>query len=372
VHGIQTVHLTSVQLRDFRSYRSASAVFAPALNIVSGENGQGKTNLLEAIRLISVGRSFRGATDGEMVSWGQPSGTITGAIDDGPVRQIVLTIAPGERKQGTIDGAALNGLAELVGVLRTVAVSSDEIEQQFGSQTGRRRMIDVMISQVDRGYLTELRRCRTIVAQLNAVYRDPANDDALCDVLERQLAETSLRINRRREAFFHDFCRAVEGHFSRLFGTGNLVLESRPTLPGKGELSDLDHAVDVLRESRHSARRAGFAVRGAHRDRFRVLLDGRDIESHASKGQVKIAYLAWKLAEGDFIERETMCSPVWLIDDPFSELDARRAVALLVSAEQRGQVILTNARTDGVEMLRNGHAHHLRVHDGIVEGGRGV
>ncbi|HOM57437.1 MAG TPA: hypothetical protein PLG27_06795, partial [Candidatus Latescibacteria bacterium] len=233
-------------------------------------------------------------------------------------------------------------------------------------------MIDVMISQVDRRYLTELRRCKTIVAQLNAVYRDPANDDALCDVLEHQLAEVSLRINRRREAFFRDFCGAVEGHFSRLFGIGNLVLESRTTLPGDGDMSDLDRAVDVLRESRPSARRAGFAVRGAHRDRYRVLLDGKDIESHASKGQVKIAYLAWKLAEGDFIQRETTRSPVWLIDDPFSELDAKRAAALLASTEQRGQVILTNARTDDVGMLKNGPAHHLRVHDGIVEGGHDV
>ena len=121
------MHLTSVQLSDFRSYRSASALFGPALNTVSGENGQGKTNLLEAIRLLSVGRSFRGASDVEMVRWGEKSGTIIGEVEGAAARKISLTVNPGDRKRGSLDGAPLTGLSELVGVMRTVAVSSDEI-----------------------------------------------------------------------------------------------------------------------------------------------------------------------------------------------------------------------------------------------------
>jgi DNA replication and repair protein RecF len=357
-------------LSDFRNYPSASASFDPALNIVYGANGQGKSNLLEAVGLLSIGRSMRGATDGEMVKWGQPSSTVSACVAEASARRVELTIVPGERKRGTIDGADLGGLSELVGIIRTVSMAPDMIEQQFKSAAGRRRMVDVLISQIDRAYLNDLRRCRQIVTQIGAVYRQPQSDATQCEVWERQLATVSLEIARRRQVVIRELREAVGQQFQHLFGAGRLEITMRTTLPLTDEADSIDRAAEVLREGRIVARKVGFVMRGAHRDRFTALLDGRDIESHASQGQMKSAYFAWKIAEGDYIAQETGSNPVWLVDDPFSELDKQRSLALLALLESRGQVLLTTARDDDLGLPTRGFVR-LRVSDGTIESASG-
>ncbi len=373
------MHLTALELIDFRSYARAMISFEPGVNLIVGANGQGKTNLLEAIGLLSVGRSIRGANDADMVKWDAETALIDGQIAENGGTQLTMRLRPGQAKDVSIDGAPLATLSELVGMLRTVHMTPDTIDQGFRSPSGRRRMLDMLISQVDRAYLDALKRHRQVVTNVNALCKrigdDPSSArEAEIEVWERQLAEVAVEIGRRRAATVEALNTAAQTRYAALFDDAQLELRLRPSLPFETEsdgerVSDADRvdtAARVLAAGRDRAVRSGFVTRGAHRDRLEVLINGRDIESHASQGQIKGAYYAWKLAEGDVIASETGHEPVWLVDDPFSEMDRERALSLLDAFRERGQVLLTTARDEDLGLDRFGFAT-WRVHNGTLE-----
>jgi DNA replication and repair protein RecF len=373
------MHLTALELIDFRSYARAMISFEPGVNLIVGANGQGKTNLLEAIGLLSVGRSIRGANDADMVKWDAETALIDGRIAENGGAKLTMRLRPGQAKEVSIDSAPLATLSELVGMLRTVHMTPDTIDQGFRSPSGRRRMLDMLISQVDRAYLDALKRHRQVVANVNALCKRIGDDPSSAreveiEVWERQLAEVAVEIGRRRAAIVAALNTAAQTRYAALFDDAQLELRLRPSLPveteGDGErVSDadrVDSAARVLATGRDRAVRSGFVTRGAHRDRLEVLVNGRDIESHASQGQIKGAYYAWKLAEGDVIASETGHEPVWLVDDPFSEMDRERALSLLDAFRERGQVLLTTARDEDLGLGRFGFAT-WRVHNGTLE-----
>ena len=360
------MYVASVALNDFRNYRSASVALSPTVNLLVGANGQGKSNLLEAIGLLSVGKSVRGALDADMVRWGTEGSRIACELTGASVARLEMQIQPGQRKQVRVDGAALPSLSDLVGIVRTVHFAPDVIDQQFRSPSGRRRMVDILISQIEHPYLEALKRYRKIVHQVNMLYKQPEPSASEMDAWERQLAAVAVEVVRRRMGLLGRLQDAVQAHFVSLFGLGSLELRMRTTLPVDGTDDAVEACAESLHQSRPQAIKVGFLTRGAHRDRFEVLLDGHPVEAHASQGQVKGAYFAWKLAEGDAIEELTGARPLWLVDDPFSEMDRRRALRLLEVFIDRGQVILTTARDSDLDLETRGFAR-WQVHDGTIE-----
>lgn len=364
------MHVTALELTNFRSYAHASISFVPGINLIIGANGQGKTNLLEAIGLLSIVRSIRGANDGDMVRWDAETATIHGILTSRGETRVSMELRPRAAKDVTIDGAPLTALSELIGILRTVHMTPDTIDQGFRSPSGRRRMVDMLISQVDRGYLDALKRHRQIVANVNALckqYGEGASHDrdVEIEVWERQLAEVAVEIGMRREAVVGALNTAAQAHYATLFDDAQLEIRYRPSLP-LDAANSADSAARILADGRERAIRSGYVSRGAHRDQFEVLVNGRDIETHASQGQIKGAYYAWKLGEGDVIASETGREPVWLVDDPFSELDRTRALSLLEVFRERGQVLLTTARDEDLGLEQFGFAT-WRVHEGALE-----
>ncbi len=357
------MRVASVELTNFRSYAKAGIDLAPAVNLVVGDNGQGKTNLLEAMGLLSIGRSVRGAPDADMVRWGAEASLVACRLCEGADERLALEIRPGERKSATIDGAPLTVLSDLVGIVRSVHLSPETIDGSIRSPAGRRKMLDVLLSQVDRRYLDGLKRHRQIVVRLNSLYKRTTPHDGEMDVWERQLAEVATDIGRRRAEVLPAVAESAAGHFATLFGGTRLDLRIHPSLPVE---DGADACEEALAAARDGALRVGHVTKGAHRDRVDVLVDDRDLESHASQGQVKGAYFAWKFAEGDVIQAETDVEPIWLVDDPFSELDRTRALALLEAFSTKQQVVITTARDADLGLDKIGYPSWW-VHDGEIE-----
>jgi DNA replication and repair protein RecF len=355
--------VNGLELTGFRNYRSASITFSPGINLVTGANGQGKTNLLEAIALLSIGRSIRGATDARMITWDETRGILKCTLsDDAPLSTLEMILHAGERKELRIDGAPLANLSELVGQVRTVTLMPEVIDDQFRSVAGRRRMLDILASQADRVYLEALKRHRGTVRGLNALYKQPSPNTAELDVWEQQLAVVSFEVAARRRELVEILREPMAGFYRELFGGGGLTLRMTCSLPVE---DSVDACVDVLKASRPQALKQGFVMRGAHRDRVEVLLDGRSLESHASQGQTKGAYFAWKLAEGAALKYVTGSEPLWLVDDPFSEMDRQRSLALLEMFESRKQVILTTPRDADLDLTKRDYMGHV-VRDGMI------
>ena len=368
------MRVASLQLGEFRNYHRAAIALSPGLNLMAGANGQGKSNLLEALCMLSVGRSFRSATDSDMVNWGADHAVVActlldgpGGESDAPAESIEMEIRAGARKQIRVDGAPLETLSDLVGMVRTVHLSPEVIDEQFRSPSGRRRMLDVLISQADRAYLAGLKRHRQIVLNLNALYKHPAPDALEMDAWERQLAEAAVPLATKRRRILEELEPVMAERFRVLFGGCELSIRIYATLPeGDDPEATANAATGALRESREQARRRGYVTRGVHRDRLDVELDGRAIESHASQGQVKGAYFAWKLAEGDVLAKLTGQNPLWLVDDPFSEMDRERALSLLETFTNAGQVVITTAR-DADLPLEEPNIARWQVNDGTIE-----
>ncbi len=346
------MRVASLRLAEFRNYHAAALELSPGMNLVAGANGEGKSNLLEALSMLSVGRSFRGANDRDMVNWDADAASVSCSLVDGPgeggeapADRIDMEIVPGGRKQVRIDGAVIETLSDLVGMVRTVHLSPEVIDDQFRSPSGRRRMLDVLISQADRTYLAGLKRHRHVVQNLNALYKRSGTGNAEFDVWERQLAEAAVELAAKRRDVLATLEAAMAHRFETLFGGRALSIRVLATLPDEDDRArSVDAATAALRGSREQAFRRGYVTRGVHRDRIDVELDGREIETHGSQGQLKGAYFAWKLAEGEVLAGLTGQRPLWLVDDPFSEMDRERSLSLLDTFAGAGQVILTTAR----------------------------
>jgi DNA replication and repair protein RecF len=363
------MHLTATELVDFRSYKHASISFEPGVNLILGDNGQGKTNLLEAVGLLSVGRSIRGASDSDMVAWDASEARIEVSAHDAAATRICMALHPGGSKSVTIDGAEAGSLSELVGKLRSVQITPDMIDHSFRSPSGRRRMLDMLISQFDRVYLDALRRHRAVVRNINAAYKRQSSQEAELSVWEQQLAEVAIEITRIRVDVLAELNVLAVERFSTLFGGTDLEFRIQPTLPlddASSVAEQIESAAEALLIARERGLRMGYVTKGAHRDRLSVLIRDRDIEQHASQGQIKGAYFAWKFAEGDVIEQRTSSGPIWLVDDPFSEMDRGRATTLLDTLRERGQVIMTTARDDDLKLSEYGFPM-WRVYDGTLE-----
>jgi DNA replication and repair protein RecF len=360
------VHVASLELTDFRSYESLAITLSPGINILTGKNGQGKTNLLEAVGLLSVAKSARGATDTEMVRWGADGAALAAGLVDADADMLQMELRPSGNKRVAIDGAPLATVSELVGVLRTVQIAPEAIDRLFRSASGRRRMLDILIAQIDRAYLKALIGHRNTVAQLNALLKKKGTSTDELAVWEHQVAARAVDVVRRRHAVAADLSAALGTYFGALFGESSIEVRLSSTLPVDDTDGALEACVEALAAARPQSRRRGFVSKGAHRDRVDVLLRDREIERHASQGQVKGAYLAWKMAEGDVIEGATGTRPVWLVDDPFSEMDRTRALRAFEMLADRGQVLLTTARDDDLGM-EEWDCARWRVESGTIE-----
>ncbi len=384
--------LTRLGLADFRSYVDAQLEPDPGLTVVAAPNGTGKTNLLEAIHVAITGRSHRASVDADLVRHGAPFGRTRldlggGTSAGGATVELVLPGAeptPGLRKRLTLNGVPRRSSA-LAEVARSVLFRPEEMLLLVGSPSDRRRFLDGIVAQRDRRAARDLVEVARILAQRNALLRAIRAEEAPLDALafwDEQLAQVGGRVMRARlEALaelrprigpLHDAVAAPDerGASVRLTYVDAL----------KEAWADRDADADRIPEDEELAgayrRRIadvrqkeawnGVSLVGPQRDDLRAELAGRDVATHASRGQQRTIILAMKLAETDLLGLDGP-RPIVLLDDVFSELDpdrARRLAALLVD---RGQVIVTTADRATLDSVVGGRAATWRIVDGRLE-----
>lgn len=330
--------------------------FVPGLNVLRGPNGVGKTNLLEAIAYMAFGRSPRGAKDAALVSQGAPLFQIRVSYgDDGAdperSRELAAAYRLGSRRILRADGRAI-APAELYGRLPCVFFSPDDLWLLKGAPASRRVLLDRMLVQVDPPYATAYHRYREALVQRNAALRAARSrrgDRALVAIWEPQLIEYGAQICRRRLAVVEALgALAADAYRSLAGGAHNLALGY---VSGTGE-ADQGSAAAQMWEARIERALAGSRDRdfalgatttGPHRDDFEALIDGRPARHFASQGEQRSAVLALKFAERGHLETVAGRTPLLLVDDVLSELDATRRSALEGLLARRGQVFLTTA-----------------------------
>jgi DNA replication and repair protein RecF len=331
------LQIDRVELSDFRNYRSLSLSPAPHLNVLTGLNAQGKTNLLEALGVLLLGRSFRGAKAAEMLGWGAAGAFVGGEIRRGDtVRAVRRGIVPREDGSWGVGG-------EGCAWARAIGFGWQDLAILTEGPQARRNFIDGFAGKLYAAHLSGLGRYRQVLARRNHLLQSGMVGSALRSALtpwSEQLARLGLELLARRRSALEALQEEARALYPILAGSGDATLRYCGELPAESTEADVLSAFDA--HFAEEARR-GQTVVGPHRDDLLTEVDERNLRLYGSRGQQRLMALALRLAEAGPVARAVGSAPVLLLDDALSELDPQVQARLLEHVAGAGQVFLTTA-----------------------------
>ena len=355
---MQLIHLS---LTNFKNIAEAQLDFSPKINCFLGNNGMGKSNLLDAIHYLSFCKSFSGMTDAMLMRRGEDFLTAKANYlrRDTP-EELTLGMARGKRKSLRRGGKEYTRLSDHIGTFPLVMAAPQDIDLIRGSGEERRRWMDMVISQSDRRYLDALIRYASALEQRNRLLRDGSVDHTLYEAVELTMEMSAEYICRARQTWID----TLSGLFSRYYHA----------IAGEGESvgivynsSVADSGAPTLGAALDNARRHDEIVRhtsvGPHRDDIGMTLDEMPLRRTGSQGQCKTFTIALRLAQYDFLHRATSIRPLLLLDDIFDKLDRDRVARImkLVTADEFGQIFITDPNREHLDDIMSGTGGHYRM-----------
>ncbi|MGI5979640.1 MAG: DNA replication/repair protein RecF [Oscillospiraceae bacterium] len=355
-----TVH--EISLEGFRNYRKETVSLSPGINVISGENAQGKTNLLEAVFLLSCGRGFRTRLDSELISFDADRARVEARVFSQEREQTVsVLMARGQRKQILVNGVRKNA-NELSDTVRVVLFCPDDLNMIREGAKERRRFLDIAISQLRPNYaklLTDYNRLAENKRRILSDWREkPALLDAL-DAFSAQMARAGAQLIRYRAAFCRRLAETASPIHSEFSGSGEeLRLEYKTVSTVTDPFSPASEIYAQIMEHQRAHREAEIAseslLTGIHKDDLEVSINGRSARLYASQGQTRTAALSLKMAEREISMQDTGECPILLLDDVLSELDARRQEYVL-NRIGGGQTLITCCEDAGIRQRTGGN-----------------
>lgn len=325
------MRIERLELRNFRNYESAQLGFEAPLYLILGENGQGKTNLIEAISLLSTGRSFRTGRDKEMIRFGEEALILRSKVESGG-RSFKIEIKIGKqlKKAININSLPIGKLTDLLGIFHVVVFAPEDLRLVKDGPKERRGFMDREISQLRPLYYSDISSFRKLLMQRNNLLRGVKIDRALLDVYDEQLAFLSERIMGIRAEFIEKIAPIAAKNHRRISGRREeLLLRYEPDLGRRAEPPCRQEILELYRSLQEEDIRKKMTGRGIHKDDLRLEINGRDIRAYGSQGQKRSAAISLKLSEIELVHEERGEYPVVLLDDIFSELDTGRQRMLI-------------------------------------------
>ncbi|MEE0978705.1 MAG: DNA replication and repair protein RecF [Muribaculaceae bacterium] len=336
--------LNKLTVNNFKNIRSASLEFSPKMNCFLGNNGMGKSNLLDAVHYLSFCRSFSGLTDQRLVTDGERFLMLQGDYlrHDVP-EDVQASYDAGKKKVFKRKGKVYKRLSEHIGLFPLVLVAPHDIDLINGTSEERRRFIDQIISQSDARYLDSLIRYNHLLEQRNRMLRDHITDRALFEAVELPMSAAAAYVSNARKGWIDDFMPVFNRYYAAIAGMEkpeNVAMAYSTTIVPGDPLS----LVGEFDKNRQRDEAVGHTTAGVHRDDIEMMLNGLPVRRMASQGQCKTYLIAMRFAQYDFLRRATGMYPLMLLDDIFDRLDAGRVerIVAMVSGEEFGQTFITD------------------------------
>ena len=388
------MYLSHLSLTNFRNFTHLELELPAGPVALYGHNAQGKTSLLEAIYLLAIGRSFRAENEHEVVNWSTArtngSALVGGSVQkqDAALKVYIgyqcappldtnnRSSVPRVRKQIRVSRVKRTA-SELVGTVNAVIFTAPDIELVQGPPSVRRRYLDILMSQADSGYLRCLQRYQRVLQHRNRLLRllqeRRAEEDELFYWDDELTKEGSWIVSQRHQTMVRLSSLSLDGH-KELTGAGEeLVMQYRPGVPGCDGTDAIEEIrlgfQEALNASMDRERAQGSTVVGPHRDDFKLLVDGVDMGTYASRGQARTIALTLRLAEAAHLASVREERPIVLLDDILSELDEVRREKVLEKAVQYHQMIITTTDLDPLKSKSLTDAAVYHVDGGTVTRG---
>lgn len=323
--------IESLELSNYRNYDTMSLNFDKGINILYGDNAQGKTNILEAMYLCSTTKSHRGSKDREIIKLGKDEAHIRMRTQKNEIsHKIDMHLKKNKPKGIAIDGIPIRKSGELLGFIHIVFFSPEDLSIIKNGPGERRRFIDLELCQLDKVYLYNLTKYNKIIAQRNNLLKQISFKESLRDTLEvwdQQLVSCGREIIRAREQFIEQLNSIIFGIHKKLSGgREELVIQYEPNVTA-------DVLEDKLKKSIDRDIQMKLTSIGPHRDDIIFMIQDVDIRKYGSQGQQRTSALSLKLAEIELVRKVIRDEPILLLDDVLSELDRNRQTYLLDSID---------------------------------------
>lgn len=337
--------INSIKLKNFRSYKDKEFVLSPKTNVFYGDNAQGKTNILEAVYVCALGKSFRTRKDSELILFGEEFGSADVFFEDGiRKKDIDFLVSAKNKKQIKINGVKQAKMSDLFGNLLIVMFTPEDMFLAKGEPGERRKSFDMLISQLNPRYMRLLQEYYKVLEQRNRLIKNGENyiNRVELSVWDERLAEFNVNISRIRETYIEKISPIFNRYHNEISEQKeNVKLKYKTQI--KGTKEDVQKQLEdrCIQDFRR-----GFTSIGIHRDDYIFEIDGLNLGLFGSQGQVRTAILSLKLAEKDLIFEERGEMPILLLDDVMSELDERRR-RFLYERLKNCQVLITC--TDKIE-----------------------
>jgi DNA replication and repair protein RecF len=364
--------LKNLTAANFKNIRETELDFVPRLNCFIGDNGSGKTNILDAVYYLSFTKSCFTQVEQLNVMHAETWFMLKGHYDRaGSDEQIVCSYQETMKKQVRRNSKAYRKMAEHIGLLPLVMVSPGDSVLISGGSDERRKYVDSVISQFDPGYLDDLLRYnRTLMHRNNLLkqsYDGSGIDLDMLDVYNDQLCDTGMRIFERRKDFLRDLVPVFQKYYSTISQGVELV-----DLVYQSDLLSGQTFRKILEASLSKDRTAQYTTAGIHKDDLGLLLGNYPIKKIGSQGQQKTYLVALKLAQFEFIRRVSGIMPILLLDDIFDKLDRRRVeqIVTMVSGENFGQIFITDTNREHLDAILQSATRDyriFRVNNGKIE-----
>lgn len=357
-------HLTII---NYKNIPEADLTFSPALNCITGQNGQGKTNLLDAIRFLSLGKSMSTGMDRECIKHGcdsfmlratyrQDASTVS---EKGSALDIHCTLKAGGKKVIRRQGKAYQRLSDHIGLIPVVLVSPIDNMLILGGSEERRRFMDVVICQMDNQYLETLNRYNKALQQRNSLlHQDETPDVEMLAIWEEQMAENGEYIFKRRNSYVESLTPIFQEYYNLISGGNEKVNIHYTSHCQRGPL------IEVIQRDRNKDIAIGYSLHGIHRDDLEIFLEGFPIRREGSQGQNKTTVVALKLAQYEFLRQSSQgITPLLLLDDIFDRLDAERVerIVKLVGSDRFGQTFITDTNRSHLDSILDNTKLNYRI-----------
>ncbi|WLV24708.1 DNA replication/repair protein RecF [Aciduricibacillus chroicocephali] len=368
------MHIEQLALRNYRNYERLEIGFDNKINVIIGENAQGKTNLMEAIYVLAFTKSHRTPREKELIRWDADFAKLTGEISRGGQTHTQEIIISAKGKKARLDQIEQKRLSDYIGAFNVVMFAPEDLTLVKGAPQTRRRFIDMELGQIQPRYIYHLAQYGKILKQRNHLLREMqrgrSKDKVMLEVLTEQLVMHAADLLERRFGFLNllrTWAAPIHQGISRGLETLEIRYESSIEVSEEENKEKLGQIyLERFAQMQDKEIDRGTTLLGPHRDDLAFFVNGKNVQTFGSQGQQRTTALSVKLAEIELIESEVGEYPVLLLDDVLSELDDYRQSHLLNTIQGKVQTFVSTTSVDGIHHETLKQAELFRVKNGEI------